>query len=286
MAPNPDPDRADLSATFLELPPAHELTKKLLAQAVQSEPIERYLNAVQSGMFNHPDGRTDPLEDTALQPEQAAVLAHLCRNCKQTLSVEVGFGMGSSATVILATRRSMGKPFTHLVFDPFGLPDKRGEVVQSYLEEEFGPAFKRIRKRSETGLGSLLAQKGRGRAGLIYIDGDHRFESVMAEFVLADLLCAEGGYIMFDDACYPGVETAISYIRENRPDYALAHLPVENASVLQKTGPDTRRWDSFRPFPVPQRYDWTPALTAADEETPPSSSVLKKWLAGLMAWKR
>jgi hypothetical protein len=56
---------------------------------------------------------------------------------------------------------------------------------------------------------------------------------------------------------YPAVETVLNYITANRPDYAVAHLPVENCSVAQKIGRDRRKWNAFTPFTVPDRRDWT-----------------------------
>ena len=79
----------------------------------------------------------------------------------------------------------------------------------------------------------------------------------MTDFVLADKLCSEGGYIVLDDAWFPAIETVINYVKVNRPDYAVAHLAVPNCSVLKKLGPDTRAWDAFKPFDVPQRENWT-----------------------------
>jgi hypothetical protein len=81
----------------------------------------------------------------------------------------------------------------------------------------------------------------------------------MTDFVFADLLCCEGGYIVLDDAMFPAIETVINYIKANRPDYDLVHLPVINCSVAQKVSRDRRNWDAFTPFAVPDRHDWTPA---------------------------
>jgi hypothetical protein len=179
--------------------------------------------------------------------------------CLTPLSVETGFGMGSSAAIILGTRRSEGKPFEHFIFDPWGLPDGRGNVVQSYLRARFGKDFQRIMKRSEYGLAELLDTRGTGTAGLVFIDGGHLFENVMSDFILADQLCCVGGYIVLDDALFPAIETVVNYVKSNRPDYAVAHLPVPYCSVLKKISTDAREWCSFKPFPVPQRSDWTPS---------------------------
>lgn len=247
------------SGVGIDLPTPEELVAELVSMARTSEPIARYLSAYETGTFTHPDGRTDNLGNVRLSPQKCALLSHLCRRCTTPLSVEVGFGMGSSATVILATRTALGKPFEHLIFDPYGLGDGRGNVVQAYLQDVFGTNFKRITAFSEIGLGQLLAKRGPGSTGFVFIDGGHKFENVMTDFVLADKLCGIGGYIVFDDALFPAIETVINYIAANRPDYVVSRFPANNVAVTRKIGPDRRQWSSFTPFEVPNRRDWTAA---------------------------
>ncbi len=243
------------SSRDLNLPDQATLMANLVELARGVDAVDRYLDANDTGYFSHPDGRRDPLEGLAFSPPQAALIAYLAQRCPTPLSIETGFGMGSSTAVILGSRRSVGHSFQHLAFDPFGLPDRRGAVVQSYLEAEFDE-FCRCHERSEVGLGKLLSTQGCNSVGLALIDGGHHFETVISDFRLADLLCCDGGFIIFDDAWFPAIETAISYIRANRPDYALAHLAAPSTTVLQKRGPDQRHWGEFSPFPVPQRSNW------------------------------
>jgi hypothetical protein len=247
-----------MSEQPLPLPKTADLLASLSELAERVEPISRCKVALETGQFTHPDGRTEDLGLERLGLEQAALLSHLCRRCPSPLSLEVGFGMGSSAAIILGTRSAFSECFEHLIYDPYGLPNGRGSVVQSYLEAHFGERFQRIRTASEIALGQLLNERGRGCAGLVFIDGGHHFENVMTDFVLADKLCCESGYIMFDDTWFPAIESVINYVRANRPDYAVAHWPVGNASVLRKLCPDSRPWSSFKPFEVPNRFDWEP----------------------------
>jgi hypothetical protein len=246
-------------AEVLHFPPEEELIANLKALAAKEEAIALCLAALETGEFRHPDGRIDELGVVRLALGQAGLLAHLAQLCRKPLSIEVGFGMGSSAAVILGARRLQRKPFVHLIFDPFGLSEGRGNVVQSYLKEHFPKGFQRVMKKSEIGLASLLEKQGPSSAGLIFIDGGHRFENVMTDFVLSDQLCCIDGYVVLDDAWFPAIESVVNYVKANRPDYAVAHLAVPNCTVLKKIARDKRDWDSFKPFEVPQRDDWTPA---------------------------
>jgi hypothetical protein len=244
----------------LRLPSEQKLIANLQALAKQEEAIALAVNALQTGHFKHPDGRVDHLSNVRVSLGQAGLLAYLAQECPTYLSVEVGFGMGSTAAILLGTRRLKGNPFAHVIFDPFGLPDGSGKIVQSYLEKRFPKAFRRVMKPSETGLGAMLENRGAECAGLVFIDGGHRFENVMTDFVLADQLLALGGYIVLDDSFFPAIETVVNYVKANRSDYAVAHLPVPNCSVLRKVRRDQRAWDAFKPFEVPQRENWTPSV--------------------------
>lgn len=241
----------------LHFPPKKQLASDLKALAEREEAISLSISALQTGTFQHPDGRIDQLGNVRVTLEQAGLLAHLAARCPTALSIEVGFGMGSTAAIILGTRRLQRKPFVHLIFDPFGLPDDAGKVVQSYLEGHFPKAFRRVMKPSEIGLAQLIDKHGPGIAGLIFIDGGHHFENVMTDLVLADQLCCEDGYVVLDDAWFPAIESVVNYVMTNRPDYSVAHLAVPNCTVLRKIAPDARGWDAFKPFEVPQREGWT-----------------------------
>jgi len=248
------------------LPTEEALRADLLSLGRSVDAIARYVSATETNRFVHPDGRDEPLGDIVLPLAQAAVLSHLCKRCASRISIEVGFGMGSSASVIMGTRRHLGEPFEHIVFDPHGLQGSapgtlRGAVVESYLKQEFAGHYHRVWKPSVLGMAELVDKVGRGISDFIHIDGDHHFEYVMADFLLADMLCRIGGFITLDDAVYPAVETALNYVSSNRRDYSIARFPAANLAVLRKLSADPRPWSAFHPFDVAQRSDWTPDTT-------------------------
>jgi hypothetical protein len=243
----------------IDLPTEEQLVANLREFGRISDPIARYLAAFETGEFIHPDGRKDPLGTVRLTPSQVGLLSHLSRDCQASLSIEIGFGMGSSATGILATRSSTKRPFEHVVFDPFGLPNGRGQIVKDYLSKTFGPSFKAIPKRSEIGLAQLIAERGYEVSELIFIDGGHRFDNVIVDFVLSDHLLCVGGHIVLDDANFPAIETTVNYIKVNRPDYNV-DFSIPNTAILRKVGRDKRDWCTFAPFHVPNRHDWQPRV--------------------------
>jgi hypothetical protein len=247
----------------LGLPERERLPLELADLTAKSDGARRCFEAVTQGSFIHPDGRQEPLLDIRLSPEQLGLLAYLARRCPTKLSLDIGFGMGSSSTMIMAARASINHDFEHVVFDPYGLPGGRGLLVNEYLETEFARVYRRVWKRSEIGLAQLFDEVGPNSVGLTFIDGYHTFDQVLVDFFMADLLCIRGGYILFDDAHFPAIEAAIEYIRTNRPDYVVGSLPIFNTSVVRKINSNKPSWDTFVPFSVPQRHGWTPHPTAS-----------------------
>jgi hypothetical protein len=262
-------DILQMSEVDIPFPSLEQLSEELRSLVGRSESAERCLSASVEGVFVHPDGSRDPLGNCRVAPVALALIAHLSRSNPTDISIDVGFGMGSSATMAMAARQDLGDTFTHYAFDPWGLSDDgKGEVVERYVIAEFGDSYRRVRKPSEIGLGQLLDERGAQCAGFIFIDGNHTFEQVITDFMLADGLCAVGGHILFDDAEFPAIEAAVEYIRANRDDYAVWHLPVANTSVIRKLSSEKPPWYRFRPFAVPQRVDWTPGKSTWDGSLP------------------
>jgi len=83
-----------LVAYELSLPSEDELIEEVEKLAEHEEAVRLSLEAVRTGIFHHPDGRTDELEGVRLRPGQLGLVAHLATQCATPLSIEVGFGMG------------------------------------------------------------------------------------------------------------------------------------------------------------------------------------------------
>ena len=235
------------------IPDSKELVDQLHDLANRQPAILFTINALTSGVFHDRHGRTDPLRDVRNPIEQIALLAWLGRHCANELSIEIGFGTGMTANALLSGRADAGVPFEHLIFDPYGLPDHQGELAQEFLKETFGDSFQRIFSRSQFGIAALASKPDPPPCGLTFIDGDHQFEGVMADFFAADKLIPIGGFLVFDDAAFPPVETVLNFIRQNRNDYEVSILEIPNTAVLRRIDVDRREWDHFHPFEVSAR---------------------------------
>ena len=244
------------------IPSTNKLNRHLNQLAESDDAAKRAVGALRSGVFADPKGNRDSLGGVKVSLDQAALLSWLAGRCATTLSVEVGFGMGMTAAIILASRVRSGHEFEHIIFDPYGLPDGAGKVVEEFLAKQFGVKFRRVRKKSQFGIAELDSNDPAMSSRLIHIDGDHRFDFVFADFFMADQLLEVGGFIVVDDAAFPAIETLVQFVIHNRSDYEVSNLEIPNTAVLRKVACDKRNWDHFRPFPVPQRQDWTATQAA------------------------
>lgn len=239
------------------IPSTRKLKQHLDELAESHEAAKRAVDALRSGTFTDPDGNCDSLGMVTVPLEQVALLNWLAGHCTTTLSVEVGFGMGSTAAIILASRVQSGRDFEHLIFDPHGLRNERGRVVREFLTKQFGANFRQIPKKSQLGMAELVSADPALSSRLIHIDGDHRFDGVLTDFFMADQLLEVGGFIVIDDAAFPAIETLVQYVVHDRSDYEVSNLEIPNTAVLRKVAMDVRNWDHFTPFPVPKRRNWT-----------------------------
>lgn len=238
------------------VPPIDALLHNLKRIVDEEDAAARTLRAIRHGAFVDRDGRRDVLHGLYNPPRQIALLCWLAQRCERQLSVEVGFGMGSTASCILSARRTVGNEFEHIVFDRWGVGAGRGEITQNYLTEEFPGCFQRQWRLSSVGLAFLLEEYGESCTDLILVDGDHRFDGVMTDFHIADRLLAKHGFMVLDDAAYPGVESLVNFVLANRHDYEVSCLEIENTAVFRKVSRDIRDWSHFRPFQVSDRHDW------------------------------
>jgi predicted O-methyltransferase YrrM len=192
------------------------------------------------------DGRHHAIdESTRISREQGAVLAGIHRLVGPDLSIEIGLAYGFSTVFFLAAIRDGGGG-RHLAIDPYqrGLWHGIGLTRATLLGME--DRFECLEKPSRLALPELAAA-GR-RAQLVYIDGDHKFDSALLDFLLADAICDIDGCVIFDDMWLPSIRKAVRFIEANRPDYALLDSPLPNIALFRKTSDDRRDWRHYVEF--------------------------------------
>jgi predicted O-methyltransferase YrrM len=193
------------------------------------------------------DGKTHALDaNTRITPQQGMLIHQLLRETKPENSLEIGLAFGFSTIYFLAAIQANGKGH-HTSVDPFQYETWHG--VGAAREQVLGIQSGSFEFCCETSIQALarFAREDR-RFGVIFIDGDHKFDGVLIDFALASLVCEPGGHIILDDMWMPSIQRAASFIRRNRTDFTEVRTQLSRVSVFRKTDSDKRSWDHFAQF--------------------------------------
>jgi len=148
-------------------------------------------------------------------------------------SLEIGLGHACSAISIIAATKK------HHIIDPCKAPYnkvglKKLESLKKYYKLHIGNSQEVLPKLKE-------------KFDFVFIDGDHKFDSVFVDFFYVDLLLNVNGYVMFHDAWMRPTQLVCSWIKKNKHNYKkIKSLP--NMPIFQKIGQDKRVWYHFREF--------------------------------------
>lgn len=177
---------------------------------------------------------------------QGDLLYRLYREVKPSLSLEIGLAYGFSTTFFLTALREQGRGH-HIAIDPFqhGIWHGVGAVKAKQLN--MSEQFSLMEDRAEYVLPQLI-KEGR-RVQFIFIDGDHKFDSALMDFTLADRILDCDGLMTFDDMWMPAIQRLVLFIENNRPDYERVPSSVRNLAIFRKiASADERLWDYFVEF--------------------------------------
>lgn len=159
------------------------------------------------------DGVTVPIKGYIPQ-EEGNYLYSLVRHYRPSLTVEVGMANGTSTLFLASAHRDNGPDGRHIAIDPFQHTDWRGIGAGLIRHARLADRVRLIEKPSHQAL-PLLEMEGI-RAGLIFIDGSHLFDYVMADFLASDRILETGGLMVLDDVDWPAVDAVIRYVLANR----------------------------------------------------------------------
>lgn len=97
---------------------------------------------------------------------------------------------------------------------------------------------------------SLVSDKKLELFDFIFIDGDHKFDYTLLDFMYADMMLKVGGVIVVDDVLHDNVKACMNYIDTNYKHFK--KLKGANASktmnLYVKIEEDKRTWDFHVPF--------------------------------------
>jgi cephalosporin hydroxylase len=194
------------------------------------------------------DGQMHSLDgSTKIQPREGMWMYEICLAQKPHNIVEVGMAYGFSTIYFLAAiaKNGMGK---HTAIDPFQrrAPGVWAGIGLQHAQSLCPADFRFIEETSFSGL-VRLAQEGL-TAEIIFLDGRHLFDYVIADFMLAAEICPIGGHIIFHDLWLSSVACAVAYIRANRADFVPVEMPIETIAAFRRVDEDEREMPHFVNF--------------------------------------
>jgi predicted O-methyltransferase YrrM len=211
------------------------------------EPFSTVLRSMYSGQPQKGlDGQNHELRwDAKISVEAGSCLYRLCRDTRAERTMEIGCAYGFSTLYFLAAI-SANPAATHTAIDPYENDGWRGVAVQNTRAVGMEKSFRLIEEKSFLAIPRLISDET--QCDVIFIDGNHRFDDTLVEFILCALACKMGGYIVFDDMWMPSIRKAVSFVRRNRKDFSEVATPVPNFAAFQRVADDKRDWDHFEDF--------------------------------------
>lgn len=157
-------------------------------------------------------------------------------------TLEIGLAFGASAASILSAHQG-----THVCIDPYQEKNYLNAGLENLDRLGYGNRVRFHQDLSCDVLPRLHSEKA--QFDFIFIDGDHRFDSIFVDFYYSDLLLAKNGYILFHDAWMRGTQLVASFIRHNRKNYKRIRRVGMNLILFQKISENNKSdWDSFNEF--------------------------------------
>jgi predicted O-methyltransferase YrrM len=182
----------------------------------------------------------EELRYVSVSKEQGEYIFNFLReeNIKKTL--EIGFAYGGSAAHIMSATRS-----EHYVIEPF--PEYWDNLGLRNIERLGLESLLRLQKGFSHDILPRLVGEGI-KFDFVFIDGDHRYDSIFIDFFYSDLLLNQKGYVLFHDIWMRSTQMVCSWIDTNKANYKMIPTPVNNIVLYRKNGTDNRNWDHFRDF--------------------------------------
>ena len=246
-----------VSRLISELKTPEDVINRYQSSLTKRPVLSRLDKALACGRFVDGHGNVERLDDErGISALEVALIHFLVTTLKPVVTVETGFGLGVSALAFLAGTAEYERHKRHFSIDPLGLPG-RGSTIRNYIERTYYRRFTYVRERSEYALPRLITSGEVVDCSVSLVDGSHLFEIIMSDVTFLDRTTPVGGCIILDDAIFPAIETVINFFRANKSNYDV--IEFGPAVVLVKiAAADSRKWNHFRPFLVPDRTDWTP----------------------------
>lgn len=165
------------------------------------------------------------------------------KNC-----LEIGMANGMSALYICQALSELKNGGSLISIDPYQSTQWESQGVKNVKRAGLEKYHALAEKFDYTALPHMLINMNKNKVekfDLILIDGDHRFDYTLLDFMYSDMMLNVGGIILVDDIRHKSVRPVINYLERNYKHYKM--LKGYNASnsmaLFIKIGEDKRTWD-------------------------------------------
>ncbi|MBF0282151.1 MAG: class I SAM-dependent methyltransferase [Zetaproteobacteria bacterium] len=184
-------------------------------------------------------------------------LYHLVKQFKPQKVLEIGMANGvSSAYIASAMATYQPESGNHTIIDPFQSTDWQG-AGKHLLQRLHLDRYTQLIEHYSIHAVTQLEDAGK-RFDFAFIDGNHCLDYTLADVIVADRVLNIGGLIALDDSMAYGVNIAIPYLDQHRPnlrrillDPPAIHWLREKwfkrrrITIYQKIAEDTRGADTI-----------------------------------------
>ena len=170
--------------------------------------------AQQSGFIVGEDGQRREIGRWSLTPDRGRLLGELCRAEGVGATLEIGMAWGLSTLYILeALAQAHPDASPHVVMDPYERERFHNGGLRAIRDADAEHMLEFYPEPSEIVLPRLIEQ--RRQFDLVFIDGDHRFDGVFVDAVLANKLLKPGAVMVLDDAWFDPVFLTCRFLETN-----------------------------------------------------------------------
>jgi predicted O-methyltransferase YrrM len=167
--------------------------------------------AYRRGSVRTPAGDAIALAPHSIEREQGEAMRDLAIAEGAARTIEVGLALGMSALYLCQAVIARGR--RHMAIDPFQEQSWSNAGLTALSDAGVREIVEVIEEESQLALPRLVGEE---RAfDFAFIDGDHRFESVLFDICFMARLVRPEGLIVVDDMWMPSIRTAVAYVEKN-----------------------------------------------------------------------
>jgi predicted O-methyltransferase YrrM len=180
--------------------------------AADSDRLASYIDeAYRRVSVRTPDGDAISLAPHSIERKQGAAVRDLAIAEGAERTIEVGLALGMSA--LFLCQAVLVREGRHVAIDPFQEQSWKRAGVTALSDAGVRELVEVIEEESQLALPRLVAEER--VFDFAFVDGDHRFESVLLDIYYLTRLVRPGGLIVVEDTWMPSIRTAVAYVEKN-----------------------------------------------------------------------